>query len=90
MGETGRAGGLAGRGLATIAAAMLALAGCSGVTPKPSTAHVSAEQSPPPSGAIPAPVQVVPVLPLPTPATRPETYSAVSYTHLTLPTKRIV
>src|SRR6185369_1841637 len=42
---------------------------------KPSTTHVSAEQKP--DGAIPAPVQVVPVLPPPSPASRPETYSVV-------------
>jgi MSHA biogenesis protein MshL len=78
MGETVRAGRPAGRALAAITtAALLALAGCSQTPIKPSPAHVSAEQNPPPSGAIPAPVQIVPVLPQPTPTARPETYSVV-------------
>jgi MSHA biogenesis protein MshL len=78
MGETVRAGRPAGRAPATIiAAALLALAGCSQTPIKPSPAHVSAEESPPPVGAIPAPVQAVPVLPQPSPTARAETYSVV-------------
>src|SRR6185369_16284721 len=71
MGEIVRAGRLAGG----VFAAALALAGCGQIPLKPSSAHVSAEQKP--DGAIPAPVQVVPVLPPPSPASRPETYSVV-------------
>jgi MSHA biogenesis protein MshL len=75
MGESVRAGWLAGRLFA--AACLVALAGC-GLTPaKPSSAHVSADPNPRPEGAIPAPVQAVPVLPPPSPSTRAETYSVV-------------
>jgi MSHA biogenesis protein MshL len=73
MGEFVRAGRLAGG----VFAAALALAGCGQIPLKPSSAHVSAEQNTKPDGAIPAPVQVVPVLPPPSPASRPETYSVV-------------
>ena len=73
MGEIVRAGKLAG----WICAAALAIAGCGQIPLKPSSAHVSADQNSKPDGAIPAPVQVVPVLPPPSPASRPETYSVV-------------
>lgn len=55
----------------------LALAGCGQTPLKPSPAHVIAEPTPRPEGAIPAPVQVVSVLPPPAPTARPETYSVV-------------
>jgi len=73
MGEIVRAGKLASGAFA----AALALAGCGQIPLKPSPAHVSAEQNARPDGAIPAPVQVVPTLPPPSPASRPETYSVV-------------
>ncbi len=73
MGERVRANRLAGGVFATA----LALAGCGQIPLKPSSAHVSAEQNTKPDGAIPAPVQVVPVLPPPSAASRPETYSVV-------------
>ena len=57
-------------------ALLLALAGCGQTPLKPSIAHVLADD-PRPEGTIPAPVQMAPVLPLPTPAGRPETYSVV-------------
>src|SRR5258706_919453 len=53
-----------------------ALTGCGQTPLKPSPSHIRAEQ-PPPEGAIPAPVQVVPVLPPPSAAPRAETYSVV-------------
>ena len=43
---------------------------------KPAGAHIRAEEVRP-QGAVPAPVQVAPLLPPPTPAARPETYSVV-------------
>jgi general secretion pathway protein D len=75
MGETVRGSVLAGRLLA--AAWLLALAGCGQIALKPSAAHVATESVVRPEGSIPAPVQVVPVLPPPAPTTRPETYSVV-------------
>ena len=72
MGEDSRA---AKPALAALAL-LLALAGCGQTPLKPSIAHVLADD-PRPEGTIPAPVQMVPVLPLPTPAGRPETYSVV-------------
>lgn len=57
-------------------ALLLALAGCGQVPLKPSPSHVLADE-PRPDGTIPAPVQVAPVLPPPTPAPRAETYSVV-------------
>ena len=75
MGEFRRAAALY---KALIAAALaLAIAGCGQVPLKPSPAHVGIEQTARPEGTIPAPVQVAPVLPPPTPAPRPETYSVV-------------
>jgi len=58
------------------AATALALFGCSQVPIKPAAAHMRAD-APRAEGAIPAPVQVAPVLPPPKPTTRPETYSVV-------------
>lgn len=64
----------------TVSAAVLAiaLAGCAQAPAKPSATHLGVEAPPPPvSGAIPPPVQIVPILPKPRPAVRPETYSVV-------------
>ncbi|MEK6244322.1 MAG: secretin N-terminal domain-containing protein [Pseudomonadota bacterium] len=55
---------------------MVALAGCSQTPLQPSPAHVRADEARP-EGVIPAPVQVAPALPPPSPAPRPETYSVV-------------
>src|SRR5262245_57854073 len=74
MGEKRLRGGLAVR---TLLAFAIALAGCSQAPIKPSPAHVTMEQSPRAEGAIPPPIQAVPVLPPPTPTARPETYSVV-------------
>ena len=63
--------------LALAVAAFCALSGCGQTPLKPSTAHVGPSEAPAPAGAIPSPVQVVPVVPPPTPAARPETYSVV-------------
>jgi general secretion pathway protein D len=62
---------------AIAALCLLLAAGCGQIPLKPSVAHVSAEPVTPPPGSIPSPVQVVPTLPPPTPAVRPETYSVV-------------
>jgi general secretion pathway protein D len=68
----------AGCGVRSIAAALtLALAGCGQIPLKPSPAHVATDPEPRPEGAIPAPVQVTPLLPPPTPTQRAETYSVV-------------
>ena len=57
---------------------ILVLAGCAQPPAKPASTHLGIEpQAARPEGAIPAPVQVVPLVPPPTPATRPETYSVV-------------
>jgi general secretion pathway protein D len=55
----------------------MALAGCAQPPAKPATTHLGIEQVARPEGAIPAPVQVVPLVPPPSPSTRPETYSVV-------------
>ena len=60
-----------------LAATAFAFAGCGQTPLKPSPAHVAADPEPRPEGAIPAPVQVTPLLPPPTPTQRPETYSVV-------------
>ena len=52
-----------------------ALAACGLQPPKPMPAHMREE--PRVDGTIPPPVQIAPVLPKPTPAVRPETYSVV-------------
>jgi MSHA biogenesis protein MshL len=62
---------------AAAAALILALAGCAQPPAKPATTHLGIEQAARPDGAIPAPVQVVPLVPPPTPSARPETYSVV-------------
>ena len=78
MGEIARASRLAGGRLAAAALIAIALAGCGQTPLKPSATHVSSiQETPKPEGAIPAPVQTVPMLPPPTPSTRPETYSVV-------------
>jgi general secretion pathway protein D len=56
----------------------LALAGCGQIPLKPSAAHVGVTDQPArPDGAIPAPVQIVPLVPPPSATARPETYSVV-------------
>lgn len=70
-------GGIRLRGLGVaFALAPLLLAGCAQPPTKPAGTHISAE-APRAEGAIPAPVQLAPVLPVPKPAARPETYSVV-------------
>ena len=59
------------------AALTLALSGCGLEPPKPSTSHILTTDEKAPEGTIPAPVQVAPVLPPPSPMPRPETYSVV-------------
>ena len=67
-----------GSSKAFIAAALaLVLAGCAQAPLKPSPEHVGIDQPARPEGAIPAPVQMAPLLPPPSPAPRPETYSVV-------------
>ncbi len=76
MGESALASGLARAAIGTAFA--VALAGCGQIPLKPSPAHVGvSDPGTRPEGAIPAPVQMVPVLPPPSPAARPETYSVV-------------
>ena len=78
MGEIARASRLAVGRLAAAGLVAIVLAGCGQTPLKPSPTHVSSIQdAPKPEGTIPAPVQVVPVLPPPTPSARPETYSVV-------------
>jgi len=74
MAESWRATGSSKAFIATALA--LALAGCGQVPIKPSPSHVLADEKRP-EGNIPAPVQLVPMLPLPSPTPRPETYSVV-------------
>ena len=63
---------------AACVAAFCALSGCSQIPLQPSPSHVGVgDTAPKPDGAIPAPVQVVPVVPPPAPSARPETYSVV-------------
>src|SRR5687767_10245845 len=62
---------------AAAAAALTVLLAACGQTPlKPAATHIRAD-APRPEGAIPAPVQITPVLPQPKPAAPPETYSVV-------------
>jgi general secretion pathway protein D len=57
---------------------VLALAGCAQPPAKPASTHLGIEpQAARPEGAVPAPVQVTPLVPPPSPAARPETYSVV-------------
>lgn len=61
-----------------VAAVSLMLAGCAQPPVKPAATHLGIEaQAGRPEGAIPAPVQVTPLVPPPTPTARPETYSVV-------------
>jgi len=75
MGKNSPARRLANAALA--AALAFALGGCGQLKIKPSPAHVGAEPVARTDGAIPAPVQIAPVVPPPSPAARPETYSVV-------------
>ncbi|MCC6210831.1 MAG: type II and III secretion system protein [Burkholderiales bacterium] len=76
MGEISRTRGIVNTGLA--ATIIAALAGCAQPPAKPASTHLGIEpQAPRPEGAVPAPVQVAPLVPPPTPAARPETYSVV-------------
>lgn len=60
------------------AAFIVALSGCAQPPAKPASTHLGIEQQAArPEGTIPAPVQVVPLVPPPTPTARPETYSVV-------------
>jgi general secretion pathway protein D len=63
-------------GATRAAALLLVLGACSQAPLKPSDGHLFAEP-PRADGQIPEPVQVVPLLPPPRPAPRPETYSVV-------------
>jgi general secretion pathway protein D len=74
MGEVARIVGWADAAVAIGLA--LALTGCSQTPLRPSPAH-ELVGPPRPEGTIPAPVQVAPVLPPPTPTARAETYSVV-------------
>ncbi|MBI2958957.1 MAG: type II and III secretion system protein, partial [Betaproteobacteria bacterium] len=66
-----------GRGTWLALALVGALAGgCAQAPMKQSGTHIGPEAAPAP-GAIPAPVQVSPVLPKPRPTPKPETYSVV-------------
>jgi MSHA type pilus biogenesis protein MshL len=78
MGEASRRGRWAATACAAALAALVlaTVGGCSQVPLKPSPTHVAAEPSRA-DGAIPAPIQVAPVVPPPSPAPRPETYSVV-------------
>jgi MSHA biogenesis protein MshL len=58
------------------ACATAVFAGCAQTPIEPSGSHLRGEE-PRAAGAIPAPVQVAPVLPKPQPTVRPETYSVV-------------
>ena len=58
-------------------ALVLGIAGCGLTLVKPSPTHISAQATPPAPGVIPPPVQLAPVLPRPTAAAPPETYSVV-------------
>src|SRR6185503_10929567 len=75
MGES--MGGSSWAKAAFAAALALTLGGCGQIPLKPSETHVGIEPAPRSDGAIPAPVQVAPVVPPPTPSPRPETYSVV-------------
>jgi MSHA biogenesis protein MshL len=61
-----------------VAALASVLTGCAQAPAKPSATHLGVEPPPPVvQGPIPAPLQVAPVLPEPTPVAPPETYSVV-------------
>ena len=61
---------------AAVALVSCALGGCGQAPIKPAANHIRAEEARP-SGAIPPPVQVTPLLPKPKAVARPETYSVV-------------
>lgn len=61
---------------AVLSLGLVGLAGCGQTPLKPSPAHVSAPE-PRAEGSIPPPVQVAPLVPPPSAAPRPETYSVV-------------
>src|SRR6266404_3325243 len=61
---------------AAVAVVSCALGGCGQAPIKPAANHIRAEEARP-SGAIPPPVQVTPLLPKPKAVARPETYSVV-------------
>lgn len=60
-----------------VALVPLLLSGCAQPPVNPSPTHLEAPSIASTGGAIPAPVQVAPMLPTPKPAVRPETYSVV-------------
>ncbi|MGE0875444.1 MAG: type II secretion system protein GspD [Burkholderiales bacterium] len=60
-----------------VPALALLLTACAQAPLKPSDTHLRTENVPQDSGSIPPPVQMVPVLPRPSPAVKPETYSVV-------------
>jgi general secretion pathway protein D len=61
----------------SMAALATVLAGCGQTPVKPSATHLGIETEAPPTGQIPPPVYIAPVLPKPQATTRPETYSVV-------------
>jgi MSHA biogenesis protein MshL len=61
----------------SMAALATVLAGCGQTPVKPSPTHLGSETEAPPTGQIPPPLQIAPVLPKPQATTRPETYSVV-------------
>jgi len=75
MGEVSRSG--SAFKIAAALAVALTLAGCAAPPIKPAATHLGIEQAARPEGTIPAPVQVVPLVPPPSPTARPETYSVV-------------
>ena len=69
---------MTGKLLLSFAALVALLAGCAQPPAPPSATHLGMQAPPPPpAGAIPAPVQITPVLPKPQPVPPPETYSVV-------------
>ncbi|HYD57644.1 MAG TPA: type II and III secretion system protein [Burkholderiales bacterium] len=65
------------RGVTWVSACVVgALVGCAQQPIAPSSQHIK-DDAPQPSGTIPQPVQVAPVLPKPQPTAKPETYSVV-------------
>jgi general secretion pathway protein D len=65
-----------GKGALVVVLASLLAAGCGQAPLQPSPNHLRTDE-PSAAGTIPPPVQVTPILPKPTPSTRPETYSVV-------------
>ncbi len=60
-----------------VTAGALLLAACAQAPMKPAETHIRAEPVAREEGSIPPPVQMIPVLPKPSPAVKPETYSVV-------------